>query len=341
MKAAIIQEAGKLVVKELSPPVAGDYDVLCKTLYGAVCTGTDTHLIHFHPPFCYWVGLPAILGHESIGRVVELGAKVRNLKKGDLVTRVGHPGADGVGSAWGGFAEFTLGKDWQAMKADGVEGWPSHTVNQVLPAGVDAADGTMFITWRETLSYMNRIGAGEGQRVLVLGSGSNGLAMANHAVNLGAPQVVLLGAATRAKEARQVGCSGFVDYKAADAKEQALALSPEGFDIVIDVIGTTATAPLALSCVANRGTIGIYGLDDIDAITLSPSLARGKTFTVYQGGYDEGETHEQVGAFVKAGQLDASVWIDKSKAFPLDDIQKAFDAVQARSLVKPLIRIGE
>jgi 2-desacetyl-2-hydroxyethyl bacteriochlorophyllide A dehydrogenase len=341
MKAAIIEAPGALVVKDIRKPPVGEYDVLCETQYGAVCTGTDTHLANFHAPFCYWIKLPAILGHESIGKVIERGAKVRNLKIGDLVTRVGHPGADGVGSAWGGFAEYTLGRDWQAMKADGIEGWQGHTVNQVLPAGVDAADGAMFITWRETLSYVSRIGAGDGKRVLVLGSGSNGLAMANHAVNLGASQVVLIGAGARAVEARKVGCTGFVDYKAEDAKSRVLALSPEGFDIAIDGVGTPATADLALSCVANRGTLGIYGLDDIGAIKLCPALAGGKTFTVYQGGYDEGETHDRVCAFVKAGKLDASIWIDTSKAFALDEIGKAFEAAETRSLVKPLVRIAK
>jgi 2-desacetyl-2-hydroxyethyl bacteriochlorophyllide A dehydrogenase len=340
MKAAIIEEAGKLVVREISKPAVGDYDVLCETQYGAVCTGTDTHLVNFHPPFCYWIGLPAILGHESIGKVVELGAKVRNLKVGDLVTRVGHPGADGVGSAWGGFAEYALGKDWQAMKADGVEGWQGHTVNRVLPEGVDAADGTMFITWRETLSYMTRIGAHEAKSVLVLGSGSNGLAMANHAVNLGAVTVVLVGSAAREVAAEKIGCTGFVDYKAEDAKEQVLAYAPDGFDVVVDVIGTPANVDMGLSCIANNGTIGIYGLDDAGAVVLSPALAGRKTFTLYQGGYDEGETHDQVCAFVKAGKLDASIWIDKRKAFTLEEIGKAFGAVQARTLVKPLVRIA-
>ncbi len=341
MKAAIIEEAGKLVVREISKPSVGDYDVLCETQYGAVCTGTDTHLVNFHPPFCYWIGLPAILGHESIGKVVELGTKVRNLKVGDLVTRVGHPGADGIGSAWGGFAEYTIGKDWQAMKDDGVAGWEEHTVNQVLPAEVDAADGTMFITWRETLSYMNRIGVAQAKSVLILGSGSNGLAMANHAANAGADTIVLIGSGSREAETKRVGCTGFVDYKAEDAKDQALELSPAGFDIVVDVIGTPATADLAISCIADHGTLGIYGLDDVGAVRLSPSLAGGKTFTVYQGGYDEGETHAEVCDLVKAGKLDASIWIDKDKTFSLDEIDKAFEAVQARTLVKPLVRIAQ
>ncbi|MBF0246371.1 MAG: alcohol dehydrogenase catalytic domain-containing protein, partial [Planctomycetes bacterium] len=240
MKAAVIESAGKLVVRDLDMPPVGEYEALCETQYGALCTGTDNHLLHARPPFCYWVKLPAILGNESIGKVVKLGAKVRNLKEGDLVARVGHPGANGVGNAWGGFAELTLARDWQAMRDDGrPEGeWKNHTVNQVLPAGVDAAQGTMFITWRETLSYMNRIGASQGKKVLVIGSGANGLSMANHAHNLGAEKVVLVGSSGRKQESLKVGCAAFVDYKAADGRAQALAVCPTGFDIAVDVVGS-------------------------------------------------------------------------------------------------------
>ena len=104
MKAAIIEEVGKLSIKDIQGPVPGDYDVLCETQYGALCTGTDTHLLHYHPPFCNWIKLPAILGHESIGKVIQLGSKVRHFKVGDMITRVGHPGVDGIDSAWGGFS---------------------------------------------------------------------------------------------------------------------------------------------------------------------------------------------------------------------------------------------
>ncbi|NQZ69796.1 MAG: zinc-binding dehydrogenase [Lentisphaeria bacterium] len=341
MKAAIIEEVGKLSIKDIQGPVPGDYDVLCETQYGALCTGTDTHLLHYHPPFCNWIKLPAILGHESIGKVIQLGSKVRHFKVGDMITRVGHPGVDGIDSAWGGFSEYTLGKDWQAMKDDGLDEkeWSSHTVNQVLPEGISPAAGTMFITWRETLSYMTRIGPSTESSVMIIGSGSNGLAMANHAANFAAKKIVLLGSSNRINESKRVGSTAFIDYKAKDAHEQALALSPSGYDIVIDVIGRPATTDLALSCVADGGTLGIYGMDDSVSIKIKPELARG-AYTIYGGGYDEGEAHQDVCDLVKAGKLAASIWIDENNAFSLDDIHKAFDASEARSQVKPLIKIS-
>ncbi len=108
MKAAVIEEPGLLSVHDIPMPQPGAYEVLCELLFGATCTGTDLHLINYDPPFCGWINLPAIPGHESIGRVVETGPKVRNFKTGDLLTRVGAPASAGLDAAWGGFAEFGI-----------------------------------------------------------------------------------------------------------------------------------------------------------------------------------------------------------------------------------------
>jgi hypothetical protein len=45
MKAAIVEKPGELVVREIEAPVVREYDALCRMLFGATCTGTDTHLI--------------------------------------------------------------------------------------------------------------------------------------------------------------------------------------------------------------------------------------------------------------------------------------------------------
>ena len=50
------------------------------------------------------------------------------------------------------------------------------------------------------------------------------------------------------------------------------------------------------------GTIGIYALDECGKISLAP----GRSFTFYGGGYDEAETHEAVLKFYRAGKLPPS-----------------------------------
>src|SRR5215467_13306748 len=103
MKAAVVERADCLVVKDIPQPVPGDYDALCELLYGSICTGTDQHIIA--DKFIWKIKYPLILGHESIGRVVAIGRRVRHLKVGDLVTRVGAPPLPGgdLDALWGGF----------------------------------------------------------------------------------------------------------------------------------------------------------------------------------------------------------------------------------------------
>jgi threonine dehydrogenase-like Zn-dependent dehydrogenase len=340
MKAAIVTEPGLLSVGEAPTPKPGRYDALCELLYGATCTGTDSHIIRGSFPFP--IDYPCILGHESVGRVVEIGPKVKNFRLGDLVTRVGAPpSADGsLAVAWGGFSEYGLARDHWAMRADGhpESDWSGWRVNQVLPAGIDPRVAPMFTTWRETLSYVTRMGMGPRSRVLVVGSGGNGLSFAAHAVLLGAPSVWMVGAARCETAARGLGISGYLPYTSEDCIAVLKREKPEGFDIVIDAVGKVGLADRFLPLLAPEGRLGIYGIDDFSRVAVSPRFARG-TFTLWSGGYDEAETHHRVTELVLQARLSVSAWYDPDKAWPLDRIGEAFQALRDREAVKMLIRL--
>ncbi|MBT6149374.1 MAG: zinc-binding dehydrogenase [Gemmatimonadetes bacterium] len=342
MKAAVVQKVGQLVVQEVPMPECGEYGALCELVYGATCVGTDRHLIEGHPPFSEWVSPPFILGHESIGRVLEVGSKVAYLSEGDLVTRVGCPAGKTIGSGWGGFAEYGVALDWRAMEADGVEptAWRGARVNQVVPAGTDPAGATMFITWRETLSYLRRMGLHEGASILVLGSGANGLSFTAHATHLGAAHRVMIGSAGREKTANRAGATAYIDYREEDVAEKALCQQPDGFDFVLDAIGKTSVANLGLSLMKPGGRIGIYGMDEAGSIHLSPDAGLG-TFTVSNEGYDEAETHEEIVALAGEGKLDATIWLDQENPFALTEIVEAFQATRSREVVKALVRLKD
>jgi threonine dehydrogenase-like Zn-dependent dehydrogenase len=340
MKAAVIQELNRLVIEEIPEPEMGDYDARCDILYGATCSGTDLSLIDGSLPFAS--PFPTVLGHESVGRVTAVGPKVRYLKEGDVITRVGTQPVEGYTISWGGFAEVGIAKDYRAMQEDGVslEPWPDARRNRVLPTGMDPAAATMVITWRETLSYLTRMGVEKGKSILVFGSGGNGLSYARHAAIVGASPVAMVGSEQREQEARQVGVTLYFDYRAEDLEERIDAAVGEGFDFVLDAVGKKGAADLGLRLLKPGGTIGIYGLHDYGQCTITPLWSRG-TFTFYNGGYDEAETHEQVMALIKAGKLDASIWLDLDHPYPLERINDALDAVRERRVVKALIQMRE
>ncbi len=340
MQAAVVEGPNRLVVKSIPEPRPGEYQALCELLYGATCSGTDSHIIEGSFP---WISpYPTVLGHESVGRVVELGPKARYLKKGDLIARVGTPPVPGYSVTWGGFAELGVATDFRAAQEDGLPPsvWGGCRMQRPLPPDTDPAAATMFVTWRETLSYGTRIGFGAGKTVLVIGSGGNALGYIAHAANAGCALRVMIGSTLRADAARRAGATHFLDYKAPGLKEAAGKLCPDGFDIAIDAVGKVGLADLALALLRRGGTLGIYGIDDYGKLALNPDAARG-SFSVYRDYLDEAETHEQVVALYQAGKLDASVWLDLAHPFDLGRIADAFDALRARRVVKALVRLGQ
>ena len=340
MKAAIVEKPGTLVVRDVSEPFPGDYDALCEVLYGSTCTGTDLHIIEgaFASPVKY----PTILGHESVGRVVKLGSKVRNYKIGDVVVRVGvlSPAEPGLSVTWGGFAEMGIAKDHWAMKEDGLppEKWSFFRLNQTLPADLDPADATLVITWRENFSYITRMGVRSGARVLIIGSGGNGLSYVNHAANLQAKAIVLVGSPARLDLARKLGATACFPYDAPDIAALIRKSHPDGFDFIIDAVGKRGLLDKALPLLARGGTAGIYGVDDYGRITINPLLP-GKTFTFYNGGYDAADAHDPVVRFIREGKLVAKNYYDADRIFPLEQIAAAFDALRKREMVKAVIRM--
>ncbi len=340
MKAAVIESPGKLVVRDVPDPKPGEYDVLCQVTYGATCTGTDLHLIDgvFPWPPTY----PAILGHESVGRVIEVGSRVENYRIGDLVTRIGAPRFPeaGLDICWGGFAEYGIARDHWAMQKYGLpaQEWQSYRVNQVVPGGIGDAAATMIITWRETLSYFRRMGVSSSDNLLIVGTGGNAMAYIKHAANLGVRQLVVLGSQSRLEKAARLGAAHCVDYRREDWRQALEELSPGGFDFVIDAVGSKNSSQNALEQVNRNGTLGIYGVDDLGQPLLDPFRARGP-FRFHPNEYDEAETHSAVVDFILAGKLDAGEWMDLDNPHPLETISSVYEQLRQKQAVKALIKL--
>lgn len=338
MKAAVVAEPGRLEIWDIDKPQMGEYDALVEILYGAACIATDKNFIygrHLRP-----VKYPMILGHESVGIVVDVGSKVKNFRVGDMVTDVGCPAtADGsITSRAGGFAAFGIVRDFWEMQKAGVDRrlWEKNRSNRVVPHWFCPAASTMITPYRETLSYSRRIGVKRGMRVLVLGSGCTGLCFAAHAVNEGAQSVAMVGTPARKDVAEKMGISAFYSYKAPDVYRE---LSTHGlFDIIIDAVGARGGLSEALCALKDGGTCGVYGWYDWDSNYINPLRAQ-RTFVYYAGGYDQAETHVDVISYMKAGKLKPADILALDHIYALDDIMQAYTDAWDRKVIKSVIKI--
>lgn len=343
MKALIVEKPGSLSVRDIPEPPMGPYTARCKMLYGATCTGTDLHVID--GTFAEHVDYPSVIGHESIGVVVEVGSKVRNFKVGDWITRVGtRAQADGsVKLSWGGMCEYGLAVDTKAAWLDGVDPkeWNYFCINQVIPAGIISPElAPMIITWRETMSFIHRFGVTKGSRILISGSGGNALSHAAMSAICGASEVAMIGSASRKEAALKVGVTKYIDYRDAAAIEAYAAEAAGSFDFLLDATGKAGSLNRLMCFLQEGGKVSVYGMDDYNTYTLNPLLGP-KSFSIYNGGYYEPETHDEIIDLIRAGRLDASVWIDTANVFTWDNAPEAYAHVRAKKAIKSIIKLSQ
>src|SRR5215217_6389139 len=116
MNSLVVPVAGKVRVADIPCPRPTEYQALVRMEACGFCNSTDQKLVEgtmfWAPPF------PLILGHESVGRVIEIGSKVTKFRIGDLVTRpiyIAPPEGCDYHPASGGFAEYGIVQDLPAM----------------------------------------------------------------------------------------------------------------------------------------------------------------------------------------------------------------------------------
>ena len=93
MKGIIVEKDGTIrLADDIPMPEPGPYEALVKIESCMICNGTDMEIIRGELPEAQV--FPTVLGHESAGRVVQIGEKVKAYKIGDMVVRASLPSTD-------------------------------------------------------------------------------------------------------------------------------------------------------------------------------------------------------------------------------------------------------
>ena len=341
MKGLVVYQDGTMKVEQLPKPVIGDYGALVQNLSCGICNGTDFKLIH--ASFKGFDTYPAVLGHESVGRVVEVGAKVTSFKPGDLVLRsiLEKVEDEKYASGWGSFAEYGVVGDIAAMKADGREDYYDiYLAQQVVPAHLDPHQAVMLITLKEVLSGLQRFGVDSGSSVLIHGAGPVGLSMVRFAKLKGAgPIVVSEPNADRRGRAAKLGADVVIDPTAEDLLAKAKGIEPDGFDFVIDAVGINRLMTDSLKIVKFNGKVGIYGIAAETSAQIDWEEAPYNwaiQFVQWPTFEDEASVHDEVVGLVDSGEIDLSDYV--THVIPgLDAFQEGFDTVSSQDGIKVTI----
>ena len=343
MNALVVTAPGQIEIRRVPVPTPGPYQALVKIEACSFCSSTDLKIIDATLPFVR--DYPCVLGHESVGIVVELGENVRHFAGGQRVIRpvAAYPGEriGDLASGWGGFAEFGLVTDWRAMvedlalRADAVNPW--FKMHQIVPPEIPAPDATMLITLKETLSSLAALGDVSGRSVLIIGDGAVGLCFARWAKLLGAVPVVVAGHHdSRLDHARRLGVDLAVNTSGArlsDALSSAGAPSA-GYDFIIDAVGSGGAIEEAYCILAGGGRLGVYGVSDhmtaaVDFLRLPVGAAMVRMTT------DEPGVHEQVLSACRLGTIKLNDFY--THVLPLERAAEGVDLLRRRAALKVVL----
>lgn len=345
MRAAIVPEPGRIELVEMPEPKPNAYEALVEILTCSICSGTDTHIVDDQFPMRAY---PCILGHESIGRVVEVGAAVRNLKADDLVLRptAVRPGEQlgGYNSMFGGFVEVGLVADAAAIIADTPRNQPPKlppfaTAQQVVPGDFDPDLAGALITFKETLSFLHRLGVQAGRSLLILGSGTVGLSFIMAAKLIGATPVIVTGRRPEPLQtALNVGANYAINVSSEDLVQRVKEYTNgAGADFAVEAVGDWAIVQAGSRALADGGQIGIYGVPPGRTATFDWSgTPRNWALRFVQP--KEEDVHQQVLDQVRLGLVDLHKLV--SHRIPFADINAGFDLVRRKAATKVVIKIG-
>lgn len=278
-------------------PVCGPLDAILKPVAVAICS-SDTHVSDGGAGPLE----DRIMGHESIGEIVEVGELVKNFKPGErVVVNCVTPDWEAVAlqdrNVNNGHDHGLMGSLKLMLSGDGCFA-ELYKVNNadanlaLMPAEVSIEDALMTTDMMSTGFYaVENAEIAFGDTVVVFGIGPVGLMATMGAALRGAGRIICIGTRPNCvKLAKEFGATDIVNYKKEDVVERILGLVGSQVDKVILAGGPCSCMNQALQLVKPNGIISnVNFFDATDAFAVpAPLWGLGMSDVTIRGGFCPG-----------------------------------------------------
>jgi isopropanol dehydrogenase (NADP+) len=263
MKGFAMLRIGQVGWIEKNRPICGVMDAIIKPIAVSPCS-SDIHTV--------WAGAigdrhDMILGHESVGEVVEVGSLVRDFKIGDKVIVPAITPDWNARESQGGYSMHSGGMlaGWKFSNfKDGVFAEYFHVNDAdgnlaLLPDGLDQVEAVMLCDMVPTGFHGVELADVQfGDTVCIIGIGPVGLMAVAGASIRGASRLFAVGSRPKCIEvAKEFGATDIINYKEVDIVEQILKKTyGKGVDKVIIAGGNNDTFIQAIKILKPGGRIG-------------------------------------------------------------------------------------
>ncbi len=248
--AIIFEEPGRLALRAVEMTGLRDDDVLVATEFSGVSTGTERLLYQGLMPAFPGMGYPLVPGYETVGRVIDAGARAQSR----IGSRVFVPGAHcftDVHCVHGGAASRLVAPAARVLDA---------------PAG--AADEAVLLALAATALHALETASRQQGPALIVGHGVLGRLLARLAARDGRDIVVW-----ETSPARREAANGYrVLAPGDDARTD--------YDVIYDVSGDASLVDALVGRLARNGEIVLAGFYDHISFAFAPAFMRHAKFSV-------------------------------------------------------------
>ncbi|CAH1201655.1 putative zinc-type alcohol dehydrogenase-like protein YdjJ [Paenibacillus plantiphilus] len=275
MKRAVLVGEKQMQVEEEARPAIKASELLVEIEVCGIC-GSDLHIYGGNHPV---LKPPVRMGHEFAGKVVEVGADVRNFQLGDYVAAIPGVGCGKCEPCQAG--DFNLCRELKVIGGHHPGAFANFTAvpegNLVkLPPNFSATYGAMVESVAVAVHAARRMKSVEGKKIAVLGAGPIGLLIIQVLKAFGAKLVVASDPiASRREIASKLGADIVIDPMKENVEERIQEeVGGIGLDAAFDVAGLELTLRQALSITKNGGEIVITALFGKDPVFPMKMLQR-------------------------------------------------------------------
>ncbi|WP_405100233.1 zinc-dependent dehydrogenase [Micromonospora sp. NBC_01412] len=344
MRVVRFHAPGDIRIEDAPEPTPGPTDVKIRVRACSTC-GTDVKISRFGH---HHIVPPRVMGHEIAGEVVEVGGDVTGWQPGDRVQVIAAipcgkcaecrrgrmtvcPSQVSMGYHFdGGFAEYMV-VPHNVLDVDGLNR---------IPDGLSFAEASVAEPLACVLNGQNLADVGEGDDVVVVGSGPIGCLHVRLARARGAARVFLVDLNRERLDlaADLVQPDAAICGAETDVVDAVLKLTEgRGADVVITATAAGAAQEQAVQMAARQGRISFFGglPKDKPVISLDSNLVHYRELTIVGANGSSPEHNKQALRLIADGSVPVADLI--THRLPLDRALDAFGIVARGEAIKVTI----
>ena len=333
MEAVVLRAPGEWAVETIDTPDIDDVEnVLCKVRAVAIC-GTDPKLMNGKydewPP-----SYPFIPGHEWAAEVVAVGDGVNRFEPGDRVFGETPSGCgycrmcrEGRYNLCDNYGDFDSGHRQIGHTIDGafaeyvtVPEDMIHPLHESIPWG----EASLLDTNAIALQCSDRGEIDAGDSVAVIGTGTIGLCLVQHAEAMGASEIVAIGNPTKNEMAAELGATHTISYHDDDIVEQVRAVTGGyGVDVALEAVGIGETVRQSVEMTRKGGRISVDGVptDALNQVQIAQIALEELELVGNRAHANKSQASERL---VRSGKVDLDPLI--THEFDLREFDAAYEA---------------